>query len=181
MKVAVEYPAAFTPELMAVALISLIPLAGLTYGLVCLVSKKRRKYAVDRPFLHLTWFTVWILLMFGEFLLVKTVEGAFREVGARNGLTCIITGVKAYNVEYGVMPSGGNARIIKALRGDNPRKLVFFDLPDKDINANGEYTDPWGTPYRIDTSDPKHPWAYSFGPNKRDDGGAEGSDDTASW
>lgn len=72
-------------------------------------------------------------------------------------------------------------RAIPALLGENPRKIVFFAGPEKNFTPHGEYLDPWGTPYRFDLSDPKAPRVWSCGPNRKDEGGAEGSDDIVSW
>ena len=49
------------------------------------------------------------------------------------------------------------------------------------MNAKGELTDPWGTPYRFDLSDPKSPRVWSCARNRKDDGGAQSSDDIVSW
>jgi hypothetical protein len=67
-----------------------------------------------------------------------------------------------------------------ALAGSNPSKTVYLPISDKQYQA-GKFVDPWGTPYRIDTSNPDFPWMYSFGKNKIDEGGAPASDDVASW
>ncbi len=85
--------------------------------------------------------------------------------------------LRAYYSEFGTAPTGTNAEIIRVLLGANPRKIVFFEPSPKQLNAAGELFDPWGVPYRIDTSDPAKPRIYSFGPNKQDDGDAPKSDD----
>ena len=72
---------------------------------------------------------------------------------------------------------------MNTLRGANPRKIVFFDgKPTAKFNSpQGAFLDPWGTPYRIDLSNPEEPRVWSCGPNRRDEGGAKGSDDIVSW
>jgi hypothetical protein len=90
-------------------------------------------------------------------------------------------GAKEYLREYGAVPSGDNSRVFATLEGENPRKLVFFEAEPLDHNAKGELIDPWGTPYRFDLSDPTKPRFWSCGKDRRDDGGAEGSDDIPSW
>jgi hypothetical protein len=102
---------------------------------------------------------------------------------ARRDVRRIVEGIRLYYNENHAMPSTGNAAIIGVLNGGNANHMhygVVFD-PKRDFNEARELLDPWGTPYRIDTSNPKFPWAYSCGPDKKDDGGAPGSDDIVSW
>ena len=100
---------------------------------------------------------------------------------AKSDVIQLCQALKQYHVEYRAMPPGNHAGILAALRGNNPRRIVFFEtLPEK-FNTRGQLIDPWGTPYQIDVSNPAFPWAYSFGRDTRDDGGAPGSDDITSW
>ena len=89
--------------------------------------------------------------------------------------------MKHYHIEYGFGPTGPHSQITAALRGNNERKIIFFEAPANRFNDSGEFLDLWGSPFRIDASNPDQPWAYSFGKNRIDEGGAEGSDDVASW
>jgi len=89
--------------------------------------------------------------------------------------------LKAYFTEYSEGLTGTNAQVMTVLRGQNPRKIVFFDSAARDFNSQGEFIDPWGTPLRFDLSKPETPRVWSCGPNRKDDDGAEGSDDIASW
>ena len=104
-----------------------------------------------------------------------------RRALARSDMGQICIALKHHAAEYGSMPSGNHAQILSALRGANPLNIVFLDVAPKRSNANGEYLDPWGTPFHIDTSNPAFPWAYSFGHDTRDNGGSPGSDDIPSW
>lgn len=45
------------------------------------------------------------------------------------------------------------------------------------LGADGIYRDPWGSPYAFGWNE--EPWAYSFGPNRIDEGG--NGDDISSW
>jgi hypothetical protein len=54
-----------------------------------------------------------------------------------------------YYQEYGEWADGDQAHTIKAIGGDNPKGIVFLPVAENSLNANGEFTDPWGTPYRI--------------------------------
>ena len=89
--------------------------------------------------------------------------------------------LRNYRDEYGELPAGAGLDIIKALRGNNPRRIVFIDFRDKQFDAAGRLLDPWGSPYRIDVSDPDHPRVYSPGKNKRAEPGVAPSDDVCSW
>ena len=85
------------------------------------------------------------------------------------------------SVQLGAPPTGDHTEIMAALRDMNGRKDFFHTYELKQLSARGEYLDPWDHPYRIDTSNPQSPNVYSFGKNGIDEGGAEGSDDIASW
>jgi Type II secretion system (T2SS), protein G len=105
----------------------------------------------------------------------------FNRTRAHTTVVSLAAAVKQYKAEYGSLPTGTEAEIVRALLGDNPRKIVFFEPRPKDLNADGELLDPWGTPYYFDFSDPKIQKIYSVGKNKSDDAGADGSDDICSW
>jgi hypothetical protein len=91
------------------------------------------------------------------------------------------TAIKAYYAEYASGLTGNDAQTMTALCGGNPRKIVFFEALNKYFGVSGDLIDPWGTPYRFDLSDPMNPRVWSCGKNRRDEGGAKGSDDLASW
>lgn len=65
--------------------------------------------------------------------------------------------------------------------GDPALRLpsFFIELTPKQISKEKLFVDPWGTPYVFDLAKPSDPRAYSFGRNKRDEGG--NGDDVASW
>ena len=100
---------------------------------------------------------------------------------AQNDLMTITSSLKFYIVEFGASPVGDQAQVMVALLGKNPRQIVFLEGDSKRFNPRGEFVDPWGHPYRFDASNMDFVWAYSFGENGIDEGGAEGSDDIASW
>lgn len=54
-----------------------------------------------------------------------------------------------YHVQFGEYPGSENARILKALLGENPKKIKLFDANPKRLNSRGEFLDPWKTPYEI--------------------------------
>jgi hypothetical protein len=54
-----------------------------------------------------------------------------------------------YQIEFGEYPHGENGSILKALLGNNAKKIRFFDANPKRFNSRGEFLDPWKTPYKI--------------------------------
>jgi prepilin-type N-terminal cleavage/methylation domain-containing protein len=97
-----------------------------------------------------------------------------KNVQAKNDLTQIVNAVNAFYTDYGKYPLAtnentiaNNADLFYTLRavanganaGDvvNPRKIVFINPPNvkntatprSGIGSDGQYYDPWGTPYRL--------------------------------
>lgn len=93
----------------------------------------------------------------------------------------LLTATNAYATEYGSPVSGSPAQILATLRGGNPHKTMFFDTGPSRINAQGALVDYWRTPIRFDMSNPQKPRIWSCGPNRKDEGGAAGTDDIVSW
>ena len=60
----------------------------------------------------------------------------------------IVTGAKAYRMEYDSFPTGSTAQITAALSGNNPRHIFFIDLSPSRV-VDGQIIDEWGTPYSI--------------------------------
>jgi prepilin-type N-terminal cleavage/methylation domain-containing protein len=109
----------------------------------------------------------------------KGVQNQAKQTQAKNDLTQIVNAVNAYYTEYGKYPlatadtiygAGGtlNADLFYTLRAvalganaldaTNLRKIVFISPPDAKDQTNsrsgiktsdGQYYDPWGTPYVI--------------------------------
>jgi len=141
---------------------------------------------IARPIV-IRWLTILGIVAILLVLIATGVERRGRVL--RNALTAnarrasrdLVAAMKQYRSEYGFMVEGEPAQIFKTLRGENPRKIVFIDVISSSVNAQGEFIDPWGTPYRFDISKPDAPRVWSCGPNRKDEGGAEGSDDIVSW
>ncbi len=92
----------------------------------------------------------------------------------QNDVNELVIALQAYAIEFGKMPAGSTAEICAALRGKNPRREAVVE--GYVVNAAGEFLDPYGTPYRLNTETIR---VHSCGPNKQDEGGA--GDDIASW
>ena len=128
--------------------------------------------------------------LWGGALAVVLAAGLIKPIGpdpasardvTRSDIKILQGSLLAYYTEYAKSPPAGHAATIAALRGANPRQIVFLDPKSDRLNANGEYLDVWGTAFSIDISDPESPRVYSFGKDKRDQHGSPDSDDIASW
>ena len=77
------------------------------------------------------------------------------------------TAISSYQTEYGVPPPGNdNASVVRALEGDNPRKIEFLTVKESDKNSKGEILDAWSFPLQITMTDPSHPLIRSIAPDK---------------
>jgi hypothetical protein len=77
----------------------------------------------------------------------------------------IAGGVQQYYEVFQVYPKGGNREIARALFGENSRKLRILNWPERRLSADGEFLDPWGTPYQIEVTRQKIE-IRSAGPNR---------------
>jgi hypothetical protein len=107
----------------------------------------------------------------------QTMGNLIKRHEARVGAQTICTALNTYFREYGSLPNGTHLQIIKALNGGNPHKIIFLEVPAIRMSLGGEFLDPWGAPYVIDTSNGAQPKAHSIGIDGKDDGGVAGSDD----
>lgn len=111
----------------------------------------------------------------------QTTRTRMRQEQAQAHVVQLLTGIQSFATVYGSFPKGDNAAIMAALGGKNERLIIFFEAPAESFNDRGELVDGWGKPVRFDLSDPANPRIWSTGRNRRDDQGADGSDDIPSW
>jgi len=89
----------------------------------------------------------------------------------------LFDGLQQYKEHVGTYPTGSNAQLVKALRGQNPKNIIILVSRKNELNAKGEFIDPWGTPFRIYFSDTSV-LIRSAGPNGRfDDSSVVEADD----
>lgn len=89
----------------------------------------------------------------------------------------LFAGLQQYKEHVGTYPTGSNAEVVKALLGQNPKKLIILVGRKNDLNDKGEFVDPWDTPLRIYFSSAGI-LVRSAGPNRRfDDSSALDCDD----
>ena len=77
-----------------------------------------------------------------------------------------VTVMESYKDEFGTYPTGDNSTIFGALRGTNPKKMMFLDVPPRSISADGAFVDPWETPYEIKVISTNRLSIRSAGKNK---------------
>jgi type II secretory pathway pseudopilin PulG len=93
---------------------------------------------------------------------------------ARSDVAVLTLALDGFAREHGSYPTGTCTEICALLRGEdvagqNPKRLDYVEASAHEMNAAGEFIDPWGTPYRILTSPTGR--AYSCGPNRIDEQG----------
>ena len=101
---------------------------------------------------------------------------------AKHDVDVLALALEGYASEHGKYPQGTPSQIAALLRGQavgeqNQEKLDYVEAASHEMNAAGEFIDPWGTPYRLLPGSPSQ--VYSYGPNHLDESG--GGDDVASW
>jgi hypothetical protein len=114
------------------------------------------------------------------FLTPATHNNAERKEAAARGMK-VFDALTRHHKEYAKWPAGGHAEMIKTLRGDNPKGIVFLDVPHESVTNSGELTDPWGTPYRLSIDQrSRRVTVHSAGPDRRFQPLHERSDDYVS-
>jgi type II secretory pathway pseudopilin PulG len=109
------------------------------------------------------------------------VQPAQRRAKARHDVDVLAVAIDGFAKEHSEYPRGDAAQICRLLLGEtvdgqNTRRLDYVEATAYEINAKGEFVDPWGTPYQFIL----RPFIriYSSGPNRTDEKGA--GDDIAS-
>ena len=99
---------------------------------------------------------------------VTTVQAKARNSRLSTDVESLFDGLQKYKEFVGSYPRGGNADIVKALSGQNDKKVTVLVGRKLELNGKGEYVDPWGVPLRIYFSDTSV-LIRSAGPNGRFD------------
>jgi|GEM_PF-1035524 len=176
------YLTALVPMMAVVAVLAMV-IGGVVRFVCALFSNTIRKHIAAHPVKHVLWGLASAACIVALFLPLMDVpsKNVLNVVQAKNDLFMTTTAIKAYHSDKGAIITGGNVEIVKVLRGKVGEDTVYLEPPPKELNSAGEFIDPWKTPYRLGMSADGFPWAYSCGPDGKDDGGAPGSDDIASW
>lgn len=64
----------------------------------------------------------------------------------------ILLAVRQYEQEFGELPQGTTAEILRKLEGNNAKKIAYLDLASQERTPDGGWLDPQGTPYSITTT-----------------------------
>jgi hypothetical protein len=112
-----------------------------------------------------------LVLVAGAAYLVKVYNT--QRVNARTAKLSIdidnlFAGLQQYKEHVGSYPVGGNAQVVKALLGQNPKNVIILVSRKTELNEKGEFVDPWGTPLRIYFAE-NNILVRSAGPNRRFD------------
>lgn len=112
-----------------------------------------------------------ITMLAGVFYLVQTWKNftvAARTRGFNEDVVNLFDALQKYKEHVGSYPTGSNAEIAKALKGQNSKNVIILVGRKNQLNEKGEFVDPWGTPLRIYFTD-SGILVRSAGPNRRFD------------
>jgi len=115
-----------------------------------------------------------VVLLAGAVYLVKvytTVNANARTARLSDDVGNLFAGLQQYKDHIGAYPIGGNAQVVKALLGRNPKNIIILVSRKTELNEKGEFVDPWGTPLKIYFAD-NNVLVRSAGPNRRFDDSA---------
>jgi hypothetical protein len=136
-----------------------------------------------KPDRHWVSIPAWIFVALATtgvlfFLLYPVLFGVRDSVSRIDAETQVLqVALSQYKAELGRFPSGDSRAICRALSGVNPKGIRFIEWRQKSTTAEGEFLDPWGTPYRIYFSG-DIPLIRSAGKNKYfDSSNQKGADD----
>jgi hypothetical protein len=129
----------------------------------------RRRAASKTP-----WLIAGIVVVLAIIVVAIAMQPWLRVRRARHDVKELVLALQAYAIEFREPLTGPTPVVCAALRGDNPRREAIVE--GYRLNADGEFLDPYGTPYRFQTDSMR---VHSCGPNKQDEAGA--GDDIASW
>lgn len=99
---------------------------------------------------------------------ITTVQAKARNAQLSSDVESLFDGLQKYKEFVGAYPKGSNAEVLKALQGQNEKRVTVIVGRKLEVNAKGEFVDPWGTPLRIYFSDASV-LIRSAGPNGRFD------------
>ncbi len=125
----------------------------------------------SRPKVSLSfWLFLGLIAVVGFALLLplrsRPIIDRFRRIDIETSQ--ILAAMQSYEAAFGAFPVGDSSAIFRALRGDNPQKIIFLQCRAESVSPDGGMLDPWGTPYKIYFSG-KEPLIRSAGPNKQFD------------
>lgn len=139
---------------------------------VLMLSAKGWEAFSYRPVLNLFWLGAatlsFLAALFFPVSICRPPRRSSLDNQARADLKNLENACKAYTLEYEHPPTGNRTQLLQILRGDNARRIVFFETPSRRgaISKQGEFIDPWGTAYRLTIISNQRPVLASAGPNR---------------
>jgi type II secretory pathway pseudopilin PulG len=102
------------------------------------------------------------------------IRPAVQRAKAKHDVDVLVLALDGFMREQGEYPHGDLATLCRLLKGQtidgqNPRQLDYVESQAYEVNAKGEFVDPWGTAYRVALNPVVH--VYSCGPNRIDEQG----------
>ncbi|MEO7514655.1 MAG: type II secretion system protein GspG [Verrucomicrobiota bacterium] len=97
---------------------------------------------------------------------VHVFGGRAKAALAKAEVSNLNSALRTFYSEIHHYPSGTSGDVMRALVGENPKRLKFFSPNPKLVNSRGEYMDPWQTPYQINIIGQTNYIIRSAGPNR---------------
>jgi len=116
------------------------------------------------------WVVLILIVAVGVSLLVPARTGPVIDKARHIDLEAaqIHAALQSYEATFGAFPVGDSSAVFRALRGQNPRQIVFLSCRSESVSSDGGFLDPWGTPYKVYFSGGEV-LIRSAGPNKQFD------------
>ncbi len=110
-------------------------------------------YSIMKKFLLVVG--VFALLIGGGWLVrvVTTVKAKASTRRLSQDIECLFDGLQKYKEHVGAYPTGSNSEVVKALQGQNTKKVIIGLGRKLELNGKGEFVDPWGNALRFYFSD----------------------------
>ena len=80
---------------------------------------------------------------------VTTVKAKASTHRLTQDVECLFDGLQKYKEHVGAYPTGSNADVVKALQGQNPKRVIIGLGRKLELNGKGEFVDPWGNALRF--------------------------------
>jgi hypothetical protein len=111
--------------------------------------------------------TLFVLIVLGLLTPASGPKRAGKIVQSKLEMSDLNAATAQYHNEYGSYLTGNSANIIQCLLGNNLRKIEFLSFNTNRFDSNGDFLDPWLTPYRIEILAQTNLVVRSAGPNKK--------------
>ena len=170
-------------ELVGFVAVLALSISFLVRVIGAVFSARIRRQIIARPVFHISWLIA-VAFIWSLALLNRPPHDDPTRAFARNDVHKIASAVRAFQKAYRSPLNGDHISIIRTLRGDNPRNIEFLKIEPERLNSQGEFLDPWGTPYKIEASRVYECYVSSAGSNKIFEPNVQGVDDIyviASW